>query len=177
MFNTSVGGEGGRRQYIYIYIYETVRLIVFPGFGAQSKKRTNAAPFRPQRAQDRQIRLVSWSDGCCLASWSAVCGPGWSSNLLAGSLANCWLESLSACRLAAVADMPANQLRGWHFSKLFVFRGLAVLDDSFAKMTYAGPNKKCEIFRGLDWLTSGWQLPGCPPGQRTGPPASWLLAG
>jgi hypothetical protein len=33
--------------------------------------------------------------------------------LLAGSLANCWLESLSDSRLAAVADMPANQLRGW----------------------------------------------------------------
>ena len=92
-------------------------------------------------------------------------------------MANCWLESLSACRLAAVADMPANQLRGWPFSKLFVSGVWLLWDDSFAEMTYAGVNKKSEIFRGLDWLASGWQLPGCPPGQQTGPPASWLLAG
>ena len=123
------------------------------------------------------MRLASWSDGCCLASQSAVCEPELSSNLLAGSLANCWLESLSACLLAAVADMQANQLRDWPFSKLCVFRGLAVCHDCFAKMTYAGVKKQSEIFRGLDWLASGWQLPGCPPGQWTGPPASWLLAG
>ena len=98
------------------------------------------------------------------------------SNLLAGSLANCWLESLLACRLAAVADMPANQLRCRAFPELCFFRGLAILGYSFTKITYAGVTTKSEIFRGLDWLASGWQLPGCPPGQRTGPPTSCLLA-
>ena len=43
--------------------------------------------------------------------------------------------------------MPANQLRGWPFSEFVCFRGLAVLDDSFAKMTYASPKQKFEIFR------------------------------
>ena len=104
-----------------------------------------------------------------LWAWTVVQFAGWlTGQLLAG-------EPVGLP--AGCCDMPANQLRAWPFSKLFVFRGLAVLDDSFAKMAYAGVKQKSEIFRGLDWLASGWQLPGCPPGQRTGPPASWLLAG
>ena len=73
--------------------------------------------------------------------------------------------------------MRANQLRRKASSELFFFRGLAVFGDSFTKMTYAGVKKQSEIFQGLDWLASGWQLTGCLPGQETGPPASWLLAG
>ena len=81
--------------------------MLFPGFRAKLKKNTMNRPLYNPTSSRWKIQLGNWLEGCCLASPSAVCGHGQSSNLLAGSLANCWLESLLACQLAAVADKQA----------------------------------------------------------------------
>ena len=119
-------------------------------------------------------RLAYLSDGWCL---TRRLGRR-SSNLLASLLANCWVESRSACELAAVADSQAchnHFFSGvWAFAQSFFFRGLVVFAILSSKIAlWLAGSWSCPTA----WPASLWQLPGCLPGQWTGTPARWLLAG
>ena len=147
--------------------------------------------FRVFASATKHIKIASWlanawrpsrlgcrSDGWRLSSMLAICRRRRSSNLLAGSLAHCRLESRSACELAAVADQQVNQLRGWAIALSCFFRGLVRGLAVFAILY----SKIAHFFSGVwscppAWPAPGWQLPGCLAGQWTGPPARWLPTG